>query len=108
MLKDIYDSKRINAHIEDIQPAFPTSAKILSAPFWPAFKEETLELPEFIKQQLDTFTRAFEKQKGNRTLSWKPHLGTVSMEVELSDRVVMVSASPTRAAILWHFQTKSK
>ena len=114
MLKDIYDSKRINAHLHCeadlnlIEQAYPTNAKILSAPFWPLFKEETLELPQFVKQQMEIYTRSFENLKGNRTLCWKPHLGIVNMDVELKDRTINVSVSPTKATILWHFQTKGE
>lgn len=111
MLKDIYDSKRINGNaIEALKDslAFPTSAKILSAPFWPAFKEETLELPEHVREHLDKFTKAYEGLKVNRTLCWKPHLGSVQLEVALADRLVKVLTTPTRATILWHFQSQGK
>ncbi|KAL0280099.1 UNVERIFIED_CONTAM: hypothetical protein PYX00_001488 [Menopon gallinae] len=114
MLKDIYDSKRINAHLHCeadlnlIEQAYPTNAKILSAPFWPSFKEETLELPAFVKAQMAIYTKSFENLKGNRTLCWKPHLGLVNMDIELKDRTINVTVSPTRATILWHFQTKNE
>lgn len=37
---------------------------ILSAQFWPPFKEETkLELPEVAKEQFDIYTKAFETLK---------------------------------------------
>ena len=60
MLKDISDSKRINAllHNEDAQATatamkfkeWPVNAIIVSAQFWPQFKSETLELPEDFKK----------------------------------------------------------
>lgn len=50
---------------------------ILSAQFWPSFKEERLKLPEEVTRELDTYTEAFQELKGNRTLNWKPHLGQV-------------------------------
>jgi hypothetical protein len=69
MLKDVYDSKRINAHLHsdpnfklDTQQ-FPSTALILSAQFWPPFKEETLELPNFVKEHLQIYTKAFETLK---------------------------------------------
>ncbi|KAJ8897014.1 hypothetical protein PR048_002360 [Dryococelus australis] len=119
MLKDLYDSKRINAHLLS-EPTFqldklivystfqefPTSAKILSAQFWPPFKEETLELPPFVKEHLNLFTKAFETLKGNRTLSWKHHLGSVNLEIELKDRKLSMSVTPVQATIIWHFQDK--
>ncbi|XP_063235866.1 anaphase-promoting complex subunit 2 [Bacillus rossius redtenbacheri] len=114
MLKDLYDSKRINAHLLS-EPTFqldklefPTSAKILSAQFWPPFKEETLELPPFVKEHLDLFTKAFETLKGNRTLSWKHHLGSVNLEIALKDRKLSMSVTPVQATIIWHFQDKNQ
>uniref|UniRef100_A0A8D8R059 Anaphase-promoting complex subunit 2 n=1 Tax=Cacopsylla melanoneura TaxID=428564 RepID=A0A8D8R059_9HEMI len=113
MLKDIYDSKRINAHLHtdtsfvfDNQQ-FPVTAMIVSAQFWPTFKDETLELPELIKEHFAVYTKAFEAFKGNRTLNWKPHLGLVKLEIELkSGRILNLSVSPTHAAIISHFENK--
>ncbi len=43
-----------------------------------------------------------------RTLSWKPHLGSVILDVELEDRTLdNLSVSPIQAAIIMHFQEKS-
>uniref|UniRef100_A0A1B6GF83 Anaphase-promoting complex subunit 2 n=3 Tax=Cuerna arida TaxID=1464854 RepID=A0A1B6GF83_9HEMI len=116
MLKDMYDSKRINAHLLSdpnfnlaAQQKYPANAMILSAQFWPPFKEETkLELPEIAKEQFDIYTKAFETLKGNRTLSWKPHLGSVSLEIELKDRTLQLTVSPIHATIIWHFQDKTQ
>ena len=44
-----------------------------------------------------------------RTLSWKPHLGSVTLDVELEDRVLTdLTVSPIHAAIILHFQDKSQ
>lgn len=112
MLKDICDSKRINTHLQNDEEYkaesknFPVSALILSAQFWPAFKDETLELPEIIKEQFQYYTNGFETLKGNRTLCWKPHLGTVELDVELKNRTVTFTVSPLHATIIMHFQIK--
>lgn len=42
---------------------FAITAMILSAQFWPHFNKETLELPEFVQEHLNTYTKAFETQK---------------------------------------------
>lgn len=43
-----------------------------------------------------------------RTLSWKPHLGSVTLDLELEDRVLTnLSVSPIHAAIILHFQDQS-
>ncbi|GFG35378.1 hypothetical protein Cfor_00921 [Coptotermes formosanus] len=114
MLKDVYDSKRINAHLHSDpnfsldKQQFPSTAMILSAQFWPPFKEETLELPSVVKEHLQIYTKAFETLKGNRTLNWKPHLGSVNIDIELKDRKINLTVSPIHATIIWHFQTRSK
>ena len=36
---------------------------IMSAQFWPPFKEETLELPEIAKEQFQLYTKCFETLK---------------------------------------------
>lgn len=114
MLKDIYDSKRINTHLHSDtnfnldNQEFAITAMILSAQFWPQFNKETLELPEFVQEHLDTYTKAFETLKGNRTLCWKPQLGSVNLDIELKDRKVNFTVSPIHATIIWHFQTKNQ
>ncbi len=62
------------------------SALILSAQFWPAFREDRLRLCPEWQQHLDRYTNIFEKLKGNRTLHWKPQLGTVAIEIEFCGR----------------------
>lgn len=51
------------------------NAMILSAQFWPAFRDEKITLPPDLQEHLDKYTKCFETQKQNRTLVWKPHLG---------------------------------
>ncbi|XP_061761729.1 anaphase-promoting complex subunit 2 [Nerophis ophidion] len=115
MLKDMADSRRINTNIgeEDSrlgeEPASSwLSAIILSSEFWPTLKEEKLELPPLICSAMEAYTRRYEKLKAMRTLSWKPHLGSVTLDVELEDRTLSnLNVSPVHAAIILHFQDKS-
>lgn len=113
MLKDVYDSKRIDGNIQSDtiycaeKEDFTTSALILSAQFWPPFKEEwKLELPKVVQNQLARYVKAFEALKGNRTLCWKPHLGNVNLEIELKDRKINLNVTPIHATIILHFQEK--
>ena len=62
---------------------------ILSAQFWPTFREEKLKLPEVLQRALDKYTKAYEMLKGNRTLCWKNHLG---MNTSSSSIVITLSA----------------
>ncbi|KAJ8945964.1 hypothetical protein NQ318_016792 [Aromia moschata] len=110
MLKDIADSKRINQHIkqdpEYTESDVPMSAMIVSAQFWPPFKEEKLELHDQLVTQMKSYTSAFETLKGSRTLCWKNHLGVVDIEIELADRTLNLSVSPIQATIMMYFQDK--
>ncbi|XP_013170834.1 PREDICTED: anaphase-promoting complex subunit 2 [Papilio xuthus] len=110
MLKDIYDSKRLNALIhQDNTPddsQIVCNGKILSAQFWPPFKDESLELPDVIKQLLERYTKCFEALKGNRTLNWIPHLGNVVLEIEIGQKTLDLVVSPFNATLIMHFQDK--
>ena len=97
MLKDVADSKRINTNIHNrekkqretkiqnkendlesgdtMESDIKVDTMILSAQFWPIFREEKLQLPDVIQGSLEKYTKAFEALKGNRTLNWKTHLG---------------------------------
>ncbi|MEQ2211602.1 hypothetical protein XENOCAPTIV_009005, partial [Xenoophorus captivus] len=114
--EDMADSRRINSHIreeesklsEDEQPPLALSAIVLSSEFWPTLKEEKLELPACVCRAMEAYTRRYEKLKAMRTLSWKPHLGSVTLDVELEDRTLTnLTVSPIHAAIILHFQEKS-
>uniref|UniRef100_A0A671XJ25 Anaphase-promoting complex subunit 2 n=1 Tax=Sparus aurata TaxID=8175 RepID=A0A671XJ25_SPAAU len=116
MLKDMADSRRINSNIreeesrlsEEEQPPLSLSSIILSSEFWPPLKEEKLELPPLVLQAMEAYTHRYEKLKAMRTLSWKPHLGSVTLDVELEDRTLTnLTVSPIHAAIILHFQEKS-
>ncbi|XP_056091772.1 anaphase-promoting complex subunit 2 [Rhinichthys klamathensis goyatoka] len=115
MLKDVADSRRINTNIRDEESRLPVeeqstlllSAMIISSEFWPQLKEEKLELPAVASKAMEDYTHRFEKLKAMRTLRWKPHLGSVTLDVELEDRTIAnLTVSPIHAAIILHFQDK--
>ncbi|KAJ7334437.1 Anaphase-promoting complex subunit 2 [Desmophyllum pertusum] len=116
MLKDVADSRRINSHIQASAAksentktdTIPLTAMVLSAVFWPAFREEKLKVAEEIQRAMDEYTRGFEALKGMRTLRWKPHLGLVEVEVELADRTLSLSVTPAQATAIIHFQEKER
>lgn len=112
MLKDIGDSKRINAHIVNENPpqndGFDLSTLILSSQFWPAFKNDTLELPAGIKETFEQFTKSYETYKGNRTLLWRPFIGRVEIDIEIADKTYNMTVSPVHAVIIHEFQNQGK
>ncbi|XP_065366967.1 anaphase-promoting complex subunit 2 [Calliphora vicina] len=113
MLKDIADSKRINATIHSdykyVQnKEFDISSLIISAQFWPSFNKESVELPEEIANEFQKYTKTYEEYKGNRTLNWRTVTGKVNISIELGDRVLDMTVAPTQAVILYHFQNKNE
>lgn len=117
MLKDISDSKRINAHIlesgsfaKDSTKEDPSvSALIVSSQFWPAFKKETMEFPEEINNVFERYKKSFEEYKGgNRTLFWTPLNGKVTIEIEINDKKTEMTVTPAQATILMHFQSQKE
>lgn len=113
MLRDVADSKRLNAHLSSGElPSYhpggiDVSAVVISAQFWPPLTEEKLVLPPSVQKSLDNYTKAFETIKGNRTLQWKPHLGQVELEIEIGNKLLNFSVSPIHATIIYHFQEKA-
>ncbi|EDW09792.1 anaphase-promoting complex subunit 2 [Drosophila mojavensis] len=113
MLKDVTDSKRINAHIHgdensDESPLFDISSLIISAQFWPSFNKESLQLPVELENEFKKFTKAYESYKGNRTLNWRTVTGRVNIVIEIGDRVLEMTVPPTQAVIIYHFQHKNE
>lgn len=108
MLKDIVDSKRINQRIKE-DPNYEKndnfiSAMIVSAQFWPPFKDDKLELHPKVVKQMERFTSSFETLKGDRTLLWKNHLGVVDLEIQTGNKTLELTVSPLHATILLFFQ----
>lgn len=60
---------------------FQMNAMILSAQYWPSFRDEKIDLPEEMKTALEKYTKAYEITKVNRTLKWEPHIGKSSFVV---------------------------
>lgn len=112
MLKDISDSKRIDAHIHSdasyaaTDKPFQISSLILSNQFWPPFKNDTIELPSALQAEFDRYTKSYESYKGNRTLVWRPAIGRVNIEIQLDSRTIDMAVSPSQAAIIYLFQDK--
>ena len=80
------------------------NAIILSAQFWPPFKQETLQLPAEVTEALNVYTKSFEALKGNRTLVWKTNLGQVNLDLDIGEKHVNLNVTPVQAAIIYQFQ----
>lgn len=87
---------------------FEVSSIILSSQFWPPFKNETLELPEGIQNEINRYTKLYETYKGNRTLFWRPVIGRVNIEIQLANKTLDMLVTPMQAVIIYYFQQKSE
>ncbi|KAG5679053.1 hypothetical protein PVAND_008650 [Polypedilum vanderplanki] len=116
MLRDISDSKRINAHILESETFTSTaekdepsvSALIVSSQFWPTFKKETMELPDEMNKIFERYKKSYEEYKGNRTLCWSALNGKVNIEIEINDKKLDLTVTPAQATIIWHFQNQKE
>lgn len=122
MLKDIKDSERVNQRIncEEMTPStskpFETSGFILSEQFWPdnlsfssSFNDlKNLKLPPEVKEAFESYTKAFETIKVNRTLNWFHQLGSVKIELDLENGQppTEYTVKPVQAVIIHQFQTR--
>ena len=113
MLKDMQDSKRQDSVIREMaRSTAPLAftqlpnfrAKVLSHLFWPELKQEEFRIPPVINQAMKSYQEGFERLKKKRKLDWLLTYGTVSLEVELEDRVIVVpDATPVQAAVIHAF-----
>lgn len=113
MLRDMSESKRINAFIHDDpnyleRKSFDIRSLILSCQFWPTFKKETLELPKRIMDQFEHYTKSYESFKGNRTLLWRPTNGKVCLEIEIDGKTMPFSVTPIQATIIMYFEEQKE
>lgn len=54
----------------------------LSSELWSPLKEEMLKLPPLLCQDMEANTHCYKKLKAVRALRWKPHLGSLTLDVE--------------------------
>ncbi|CAG7830186.1 unnamed protein product [Allacma fusca] len=109
MLKDVSDSQRLNTRFYDDEGAIladedvRVTGLVVSAQFWPTFKQESLNLPPVVSNAFEKYTKAFEAIKGNRTLEWQNHVGTVEIEIENDGVPLSFICTPSQAVIMYHF-----
>ena len=131
MLRDIFDSRRVDAVIRNDQglvgqkPQFPTTpeqgqskesisedipdlhAKILSHFFWPDIPEQEFKVPEEVSHLQQRYAKGFESLKPSRRLNWLNGMGQVTVELDLEDRVFVDEVATWQAAVIYAFQSPS-
>ncbi|KAF9442428.1 hypothetical protein P691DRAFT_714426 [Macrolepiota fuliginosa MF-IS2] len=106
MLRDMTDSRRIDAHIQGVQEnvVHPT---IISQHFWPALESSSLSMPGQFSALQQTYSTAFNTFKPDKRLKFLPHLGTITLHLELEDRDLEVTVPPLEAAFIELFAEKN-
>lgn len=130
MLRDIFDSKRVDAVVRNDQglarrqPSPPHAsperraaetedvpqlhAKILSRFFWPSLQEQAFNIPEEIVSLQQRYTTGFESLKQSRKLTWLNGLGQVTVELDLEDRVFTDEVTTWQATVIYAFQSEDE
>ncbi|KFA66290.1 hypothetical protein S40285_01916 [Stachybotrys chlorohalonatus IBT 40285] len=112
MLKDIQDSKRVDATIRrSLNGEHQTSAssmayhtRILSRLFWPNLPKNPFVVPAPVAETQRQYEAGFEQLKSSRKLSWLDHLGSATVKLDLEDRSVEVECKTYEAAVIYEFQ----
>jgi anaphase-promoting complex subunit 2 len=131
MLWDITDSRRVDGYIraqlEQPKPSgdlTPTPVEqdvvhptIISHHFWPSLSTSTslttnnistLTMPGQFQKLQQTYTTQFTKFKPDKTLRFLPHLGSVTLQLQLEDREMDVTVAPLEAALIELFSQDGK
>ena len=116
MVRDILDSKRVDAVVRNDQKLISSSeemmmpdlhAKILSRFFWPDIQGQEFKIPEEMAQLQQRYAAGFESLKQSRKLTWLNWLGQVTVELELTDRVFVDEVTTWQASVIHAFQSSS-
>jgi len=137
MLRDMTDSRRIDAYIQTQfdQPRSPphnaqseeassnvVHPTIISHHFWPSLSTSTsatsttisnsaennpLTMPGQFLNLQQVYTSRFTRYKPDKTLRFLPHLGTITLHLEFEDREMDVTVPPLEAALIELFSSPS-
>ena len=112
MIKDIQDSKRVDAILQKEMRDKSQGAdgdlayhsRILSRLFWPSMAKESFTVPGPVAEAQRHYAAGFQQLKSSRKLSWLDQLGTATVKLDLEDRSVDVDCTTYEAAVIYAFQ----
>ncbi|KAL4869033.1 hypothetical protein BDV12DRAFT_88229 [Aspergillus spectabilis] len=115
MLRDIFDSRRVDTVVRNDQGMTGTTqgdqdtpelhAKILSHFFWPEIQGQQFKVPSEITTLQERYSEGFESLKQSRKLTWLNGLGQVTVELDLEDRVFVEEVTTWQATVIYAFNT---
>ncbi|CAG9938398.1 unnamed protein product [Clonostachys rosea f. rosea IK726] len=111
MLRDIQDSKRVDAAIGksmELQQdqdgnGISFHSKILSRLFWPSLPKEPFTVPETVAEMQRQYEASFEHLKSSRKLNWLDNLGLATVHLELEDRTLTIECKTYEATVIYAF-----
>ncbi|KAG8945291.1 hypothetical protein FRC04_001068 [Tulasnella sp. 424] len=117
MMKDITDSRRSDTQIHNLRSAqraaehapnpLPIHTTIISRLFWPPVQRSSLVMPGQFQKMQEDYAKAFSVTKPDRKIRFMSNVGSVSLDLELSDRTLsLTDLTPLQAAIIELFSSK--
>ncbi|RLL93264.1 hypothetical protein CFD26_101979 [Aspergillus turcosus] len=110
MLRDIFDSRRVDAVVRSDQGLVQEEnakpelhAKILSHFFWPEFPAQEFKVPPEIAALQERYAAGFGSLKQSRKLTWLNGMGQVTVELDLEDRVFVDEVTTWQATVIYAF-----
>ncbi len=112
MIKDIEDSKRINANIkktlrgrgpENNSMVEDLDVTIVSKQFWPGLHGEDIQVHPAIQKRMKDVSHEYSVLKNPRSLVWKTNLGLAHLELEFDNgKTKDYYVNPLLATIMLH------
>ncbi|KAM5356024.1 hypothetical protein ACJ41O_002670 [Fusarium nematophilum] len=114
MIKDIQDSKRVDALLgKNLRQSSGTAdelayhSKILSRLFWPSLPKDPFTVPRPVAKIQSRYEQGFEQLKTSRKLTWLDQLGSATVKLDFEDRSVELECKTYEAAVIYAFQDES-
>ncbi|KAF4948131.1 hypothetical protein FSARC_13828 [Fusarium sarcochroum] len=114
MMKDIQDSKRVDAVLgktirqtSNDAEALPYHSKILSRLFWPSLPKDPFTVPPPVAEMQTRYEQGFERLKTSRKLTWLDQLGSATVKLDFEDRSVELECKTYEAAVIYAFQDEN-
>lgn len=112
MLKDQTLSKEVQqsfiAHMSEknIKLNFTAEIQVLTAGFWPSYKEEKINVPEEIAHAISSFENYYCKERTmNRNLRWIHALGSMTLSGNFKTKKIDLVVNSYQGAVLLLFNT---
>ncbi|KAM0564132.1 hypothetical protein ACHAPJ_000341 [Fusarium lateritium] len=114
MMKDIQDSKRVDAVLgknirqtSNDAEALAYHSKILSRLFWPSLTKDPFTVPPPVAEIQTRYEQGFERLKTSRKLTWLDQLGFATVKLDFADRSVELECKTYEAAVIYAFQDEN-